>query len=312
MDNLTVINNQVSRQLNLNQDMLNSFFSFIDVKNEKTLKSYTKNLKAFFNYLQDNSIKTPIRKDVINYREYLNDKGLKNTTIQAYISAVRLFFKWTNSENIYPNISDNIKGAKVSRANKKDYLTNNQAKDILNSIDKSTITGTRDYTIILLMLTTGLRTIEVTRANIEDLRTLGDNTVLYIQGKGKEDKSDYVNIPHSVEVVIRNYIKRLDNTNYNSPLFQSTSNNNKGGRLTTKTISNICKSAMQNVGLNSDRLTAHSLRHTAVTLSILNGNTLQEAQLFARHSNITTTQIYAHNLDKLNNKCSESIASNLF
>ncbi len=313
MNNLTTVknNNLIDTALRYDEDMIYSFLSFIDAK-PKTTESYTKNLKAFFKYIQDNNITNPKRNDILAYRNSLKVKGLKNTTIQAYITAVRLFFRWTNSEGIYPNIADNVKGAKVSRMNKKDYLTSNQAKAVLSNIDKTTKTGARDYAIISLMLTTGLRTIEVSRANIEDLRPLGEHTVLYIQGKGKEDKGDYVKIPTAVEVILRDYIKSLYNKGDKAPLFQSTSNNNKGGRLTTKSISDVCKKAMRNTGLDSNRLTAHSLRHTAVTLSILNGNTLQEAQLFARHSNITTTQVYAHNLDKLNNKCSDSIANNLF
>lgn len=59
---------------------------------------------------------------------------------------------------------------------------------VLETIDRSTLTGKRDYALIALLVTCGLRTIEAHRANIEDLRTLGDMTVLYIQGKGKDEK----------------------------------------------------------------------------------------------------------------------------
>lgn len=71
----------------------------------------------------------------------------------------------------------------------------------------------------------------------------------------------------------------------------------------------MVKRHLQKAGFNSSRLTAHSLRHSAVTLSLLNGATLQEAQMFARHANIATTQIYAHNLDRANNPCSDHIAN---
>ena len=83
--------------------------------------------------------------------------------------------------------------------------------------------------------------------------------------------------------------------------------------MTTRSISGVCKEAMKAAGYNSERLTAHSLRHTAVTLALIaNGGNIQEAQQFARHANISTTQIYAHNLEKQNNTCSRLVASEIF
>ena len=107
-------------------------------------------------------------------------RGCKPTTIQNYITTCKIFFKWTSQEGYYPNIAEHIKGAKLDREYKKDYLTSSQVKDILESIEKDNIKGLRDYAIILLMVTGGLRTIEIIRANIEDLRTLGSFTVLYV------------------------------------------------------------------------------------------------------------------------------------
>lgn len=69
---------------------------------------------------------------------------------------------------------------------------------------------------------------------------------------------------------------------------------------------------MRNAGYDSDRLTAHSLRHTAITLSLKNGESLQEVQQFARHTNINTTLIYAHNLEREQNTCSNTISNSIF
>ena len=82
--------------------------------------------------------------------------------------------------------------------------------------------------------------------------------------------------------------------------------------MTTRSISRIIKTRLKGAGYNSDRLTAHSLRHTAVTLSLLSGRSLAEAQQFARHANIATTMIYNHSLDKAKNGCSEAVANLIF
>jgi integrase/recombinase XerC/integrase/recombinase XerD len=53
------------------------------------------------------------------------------------------------------------------------------------------------------------------------------------------------------------------------------------------------------MGLDSKRFSAHSMRHTGITLSLKGGATIQEAQAMARHSSIDTTMIYAHNINRL-------------
>lgn len=213
---------------------------------------------------------------------------------------------------LYTDVSAHIKSANTDKGFKKDYLTSNQIKRVLANIDQSELNGLRDYALISLLTTTGLRVIEIHRADIQDCRTLGNGTVLYIQGKGKQDKTDFVKIQPEVENALANYLKARGSASKDEPLFTSHSNNSKGKRLSTRTISGIVKTRFRAVGLDSERLTAHSLRHTAVTLSLLNGNSLQETQQFARHSNLNTTLIYSHNLEKQNNHCGESIANAIF
>ena len=162
------------------------------------------------------------------------------------------------------------------------------------------------------MITGGLRDIEVSRAKIEDIRNVGNSTVLYIQGKGRDEKTDYIKIQPEIEKAIREYLTTREILDTSEPLFISNSNHNKGGQLTTRSISRIVKTRLQAAGYDSDRLTAHSLRHTAVTLSLIGGKSLQETQQFARHSNIATTQVYAHNLDRAKNNCEEVIARAIF
>jgi len=295
----------------VSEDMYLRFVSFIDAK-EKTVATYTRALRQMFKYFAENGIRQPQREDIISYREYLKATGHKPTTVQNYITAARLFFQWTEQERLYPNVAAHVKGAKLDRDHKKDYLTTRQVKTVLADVDRSTPQGLRDYAILALMITGGLRTIEVARADIADLRTLGDATVLYIQGKGRDEKTEYVKISAPVEAAIREYLKVRGEASQTAPLFASMSNNSKGKRMSTRSISGIAKAYMCEAGYNSERLTAHSLRHTAVTLSLLSGRKLEEVQQFARHANIATTQIYNHALDKAKNGCSEAITKAIF
>ena len=72
------------------------------------------------------------------------------------------------------------------------------------------------------------------------------------------------------------------------------------------------KARLCGAGYDSNKLTAHSLRHTAVTLSLLAGRDLAEVQQFARHASISTTMIYNHAIDKAKNGCSEAITAAIF
>lgn len=307
---ISVENTEVLATQELNNAMLEDFEKFIDAS-ENTVTTYMRGVKQLYAWLYLKGISRPTREDIIAFREELKQEH-KATTVQNYMVAIKLFFKWCSSRGIYPNIAENLKGAKISREHKKDYLTSKQVKKVLATIDTSTTQGKRDYAIVSLMVGTGLRDTEVVNANIEDIRTVGDFTALYILGKGREEKAEYVKVMQPIEDAIREYLKEVDNKSDNSPLFISLANKNKGARLTTRSVSRICKQALVNAGYDSDRLTAHSLRHTAVTLSLLGGMSLQEAQQFARHSNLATTQIYAHNLDRAKNKCEETIAKAIF
>ena len=87
---------------------------------------------------------------------------------------------------------------------------------------------------------------------------------------------------------------------------------NGNGRMTTRSISRIAKDNMIEAGFNSSKLTAHSLRHTAAILNLLNGGSLEETQTLLRHSSPTTTSIYTHRIERLNNNSEERIASAIF
>ena len=310
MNSMIIQAGSITQTQSITEGLFDAFINYLDAK-PKTVETYTKSLRAFFRWLAERSISNPQFVDVKNYRDDLLTT-YKPSTVQAYIFIVRRFFEWSESAGLYPNIAGKLKGATLSREPKKDYLTSSQVKAVLSGIEKDDLRGLRDKAIVSLMVACGLRDIEVARANVEDLRALGDNTVLFIQGKGRDERAEFVIVPETVERSIRRYLKARGEAQGAEALFTSLSNNSRGQRMTTRSISGIVKAAMRAAGFDSERLTAHSLRHTAVTLALLNGATVQEAQQFARHKSIATTQIYAHNLEAMKNPCSSYVAKTIF
>lgn len=302
---------QLIFQQNKLEDLFNQFVIFIDAT-PNTIRTYRGSLKQWFIYLRQNQIIQPTAETVRQYRDHLQVTGKKATTVKNYIIAVKRFFAWTEEAGLYPNIAKFIKSGHLSKSFKKDYLTGSQARQILNHVDRSTLKGKRDYAMLVTMLTMGLRTIEVTRANIEDIRTKGNTTVLFVQGKGHEEKDDLIRMPQHVESAIRDYLSVRKANDLSEPLFVSTSNHNSNGRMTTRSIRRIVKTAFIAAGFDSPRLTAHSTRHTAATLSLLNGATLQQTQELLRHRNIGTTEIYAHNIDATTNPAANDVEAAIF
>ena len=292
-------------------DAMRSWVRFIE-GSQKTVETYTRAVRQFYKWAIENGITQPTKEDIRAYRDELKATR-KATTAQSYLMALRQFFAWTEETGIYPNIARNVKGVKIDTTDhKRDELTASQAKNLLACIDRSTARGKRDYAIISLMLVTGMRTIEVARANIEDLRTLGDFTALYYQGKGKEDRAEFKKIPPQIESSIRDYLSTRESLDGADPLFISTAHRNTGSRLTTRSISRIVKDRLREAGLDSPRLTAHSLRHTCATQNLLNGGSLEETQQLLNHSNITTTMIYSHHLNKAQRQAEQRIATAIF
>ena len=286
------------------EELISKFITNLDAF-DSTKTTYEKQLKIYLNWLESEDLldkmQTLQREDILRYRNYLKETK-SPYTVSGYMTAVRKFYSWLESERIYPDIAKSVKGAKKTRGYKKDCLTISQIKNSLNNIDRATVEGKRDYALFNLLVRTGLRTIEVSRALIGDIRQETGEAVLWIQGKGREDKDDFVLLTEETLSPIHDYLNARYEGNApesHDPLFASLSDRNYGEALSTRSISRIVKNILIDSGLNSQRLSAHSLRHTAVTLSIQGGASLQQAQAMARHTSPQTTMIYFHNMDRV-------------
>lgn len=258
----------------------------------------------------------------------------KPNTTALYLRSVCQFFAWLSDNGLYPNIANNIHAPKIAagRRHSRDALdraevieieqsiidntinraqaVHTDAKDAAGRIQRATEQGKRLHAIYLLSVTAGLRTIEISRANIKDFQSKGGKYWLYVWGKGHTEADQRKAIAPEVAEVIIDYLQsRTDKYNSNSPLFVSTGNRSHGKRIAPQTISTMLKSAMIDAGYNSERLTAHSLRHTAGTAAMQITGDLYAVQKYMRHSNPATTEIYLHTDADLQD---DSIANDLY
>jgi integrase/recombinase XerC len=259
--------------------------------------------------------------DVYLWLEHLKEEK-SPSTVQMYLVAVRLFFAFLHKQKIIAdNPCEGMKaGVKIERdKHARDYLSVNRAQELIAAMPAETEMQLRNRAIVALMITSGLRCCEVQKALYGDFRTAGDSEVLFVQGKGHTGKDDYVKVAPVVGKMIREYLKvrfnggEPKNKDY---LFVSTSRNHakldKDDELSTQAIRAIAKAAFKAIGFNDSRHTAHALRHTAATLMLRSGEDLNNVKQVLRHSNIQTTMIYAHALEREKNNAELAVSNLIF
>lgn len=276
------------------QTALAYFVSVQDVK-ESSRSLYTRTLKLFFEWVekQGKSIQDLSRTDILEYKDELFSKGLSSLSVASYLTSLRKFYEWAESEKLYPNIAKGVKTPRRIQAFKKQHLTENKSSELLNHFESMSL---RDFAIVNLILRTGLRTIEVVRADVGDITFKGNQRILKIWGKGHDTKDDFVVLTDKTYLPIKSYLATRKGAKANEPLFASDSHRNTGERLTTRTISGLCKSGLKAIGLDGREFTAHSLRHTTAVTILKSGGSLTDAQTLLRHTSPTTTQIYTESI----------------
>jgi len=280
------------------RDLITPCLGTLDVS-ERTKNAYARNLGYYADWLSMEGRTGGQREDFIAYKQHLMDT-YEASTVSAYMTPVRVLYQWAASEGLTRDITIGIRGPRASRGYRKDPLSVEQSRQLLQ-IGEDDPEALRDRALISLLIHTGIRTIEAIRADVGDICSIAGHMVLRVWGKGRAEKDEFVILASDVLQAIEAYLKSRGNVSPQDPLFTSESNRNRGGRLTTRSTSRIIKQALGDAGICSERITAHSLRHTAITLALMAGATVQEAQAMARHANINTTMIYAHNLDRLGN-----------
>lgn len=301
-------------------DLRQQWLESVQIK-DNSLKTYERALQAFELFCKENGVQSLSGLTVDFLHFYAKSLNTKSTATRAlYLQAVRRFITFLHVNGFLPfNIAAGLK-IQGGRQNsfKKDYLSAEAAGALIQAQSGGDLISLRNKAMLALMVTGGLRTCEVSNAKIVDFENLHGDKVLYILGKGREEKVDFVKIAPAVDLLIKEYLsarqKGGEVFNDQSPLFATHGNKfaNILRSLSTRAISFIVKSAMRQNGIDSKRFTAHSLRHTAAVLSLKSGGSLYETMQFMRHKNVSTTQIYTHAVEREKNDSEMRIAAAVF
>lgn len=322
----TTINNAAIAAQGFNsRRFADAWEAWIRDREETTQAGYNVTVKCFLEWLAKEGIVRPDRDAIISYREWLlSPHASRKTgeiitfsadTAARYFRGCKMFFSFLEAQGLYRDVTKNVRSPKTKvKEFKRDSLEREDCLRILESIDTSTETGKRDYCLMLACISCGFRIIELQRADIGDIETHAGERRLYIRGKGHLEKDDYKKIEPELWEALEDYLRTRGTKDKDAPLFAAVASNAKpgGGRLTEPSISRIMKSVLKKAGYDSRRITAHSLRHTSVTLDRKAGASLEEASKHARHSSVVITQRYDHALEKAEAKDERRIMDYLF
>lgn len=276
--------------------LMETFLSSQDLM-DKSRETYRWGLRRFFKWMRKSGrdLRSMTPADILSFKTSLSKERLTSLTVGAYLTAVRRFYGWTETSLIYPNIARSIRPPKCRKSFKKTALTPEEASQLL---DFMKVRSPRDFAIVNLILRTGLRTIEVTRADIGDITRKRGKRVMKVWGKGAEEKDAFVIIGDPVWEPIKRYLDEREDRGKDKPLFVTEGKGHRGERMSPRSVQRLCKEALRSVGLDGHDYSAHSLRHTTAVTIIRQGGDLNDVQRVLRHASQVTSQVYTASIEQ--------------
>ena len=311
--------------------LVNDFLRYIDLnldRSGKTVHEYYLDLRTFFRFMKQERGAVPpelpfdqidirdislefiqnIRRTDINlYIDYLRSQrivregsvsetcGVTVATVLRKFSSLSSFFHYLY--NIVEVIDkDPTVGVVLPKKRKRlpEYLTEEESFRLLDAV--SGINEDRDYAMILLLLSCGLRVSELVGIRISDLRFDQTQTFLRVTGKGRKQRMVYLS--DACVEALEDYLAIREKTYAPTPqardaLFLS----RKHGCMSVKAVEHLVRKTMLSAGLQP--YSPHKLRHTSATLMLQNGVDVRTIQEVLGHANLSTTQLYTHCTDDM-------------
>ena len=146
----------------------------------------------------------------------------------------------------------------------------------------------RDYAILMLFMSCGLRISELVSLNLTDVY----EDHVRVLGKGNKERIVYFG--EGCREALDDYLMVRDNGRIRPEAQNALFISQKNSRFGARGIEQMLQRKLLEAGLDADRFSPHKLRHTAATLMLKNGVDTRALQEVLGHSNLSTTQIYTH------------------
>ena len=251
-----------------------------------TRKAYKRELTRFLDWLPA----TPTDETLFDYRDHLRKKNLGPTTIRWRTTVARSFLLFAKRRGLLDlDLVADFKPPKGKTGFAPRVLAQSELDRLLDAPDRRTAKGRRDAAILVCLGVGGLRAGEVCALNAQDVLIRDHEVVLTVNGKGRKQRT--VDLPGQWIGLFQAYLRMWGKSRKpGTPFFW-------GGRLDDKRITGagidyLVKQAGQAAGIHS--LHPHALRHTAATIALKSGETLNRVMTKLGHSTVSTTARYLH------------------
>ena len=275
------------------EELLEIFIEDCELRNlrEHTIKYYRSELNAFIKLLKEQEIELrvsewtgeTIKRNIIMY---MKEKGLKTVSINSRLRALRAFFNFLEGRNLIK--SNPMKDIKLLKDRKRivETFDNQQIKALFKACDLRTFVGLRDYTIMMLLLETGVRVNELVGIKTTDI--IWEQKVIRIRNtKGGFER--FVPIQDKMINQLKKYIavRGSVDTDY---LFITRDDT----PLSKKQVQDRIKEYGKKAGIKNVRCSPHTFRHTFAKLCVLNGANAFQLQAILGHTSLEMTKVYVN------------------
>ena len=274
---------------------INNFESYLRGErglSDLTIRNYLSDLAPLQKFMSANQILQFQDLNKNNLREYLSwllKHGYVRASVARKLSVLRIFLKWAKTIgeiklNPLPKY-----GSMKTASRLPTFLSQDEAKKLLNAPKKSDVFGIRDKAILELLYSGGLRVSELTNLNISNIRL--NSGEIKVIGKGRKERM--VLIGSAAIIALKQYLGHsrpvLNKSQGADALFL----NKYGGRLTQRSVQQKVRNYSISASISGD-IHPHTLRHSFATHLLEGGADLRVVQELLGHSNPSTTQIYTH------------------
>lgn len=272
----------------------------------RTIASYTQDVRLFAVWFAERPGHSPTLTDITvldarDYRTQLQEHyGLSPNTINRRLASLRVFLEWAvETGHLATNPAAKVRNVQQVESGPR-WLTRAEQHRLLNVLERDVqsaqakaggrITAAleqalRDRAIIVTLLNTGLRVLELAQLKLNDV-TLSDRKGSVLVRDGKGGKARTIPLNATTRQVLTTYLE-IRPAPTKPSLFLG-----QRGAVGSRQLQRILKRYSRQAGLDVEVVTAHSLRHTFGKNLVDSGVSLEQVAQLMGHANLNTTRIY--------------------
>ena len=258
----------------------------------------------FFDWLEARGVTHITAVESVHVAAYIEQLRMARSapTAKLRLAALRHLFDWLVIGQIIPvNPAAAVRGPRhIVRRGKTPVLDPQEARQLIDAIDTTTVIGLRDRALIGLMVYSFARIGAAIGMNVEDVYS--QNRRLWVRLHEKGGKQHAMPCHHNLEAYLHEYIDGAGlATEPKALLFQTYSRATSqltGNPLPQANAYAIIQRRAKSGGITT-RVGNHTFRATGVTAYLKNGGTLERAAQMANHASTRTTQLYDRRAEEL-------------